>query len=58
MDLHFFFFWYYISDELFDIETLVANQYHLSTMRPREYIDAHVVIVWATILNNLERKKK
>ena len=26
-------------------------------MRPREYINAHVINVWAAILNNLERKR-
>ena len=26
-------------------------------MCPREYIDAHVISIWAAILNNLERKR-
>ena len=29
----------------------------MSTMRPREYIDAQVINVWAALLNNLERKR-
>ena len=29
----------------------------MSIMHPREYIDAHVINVWATILNNLDRKR-
>ena len=29
----------------------------MSTMRPREYIDAQVINVWVAILNNLERKR-
>ena len=42
---------------MFDIDTHVANRYHMSTMHPPEYIDAHVINVWATVLNNLERKR-
>ena len=55
--LHFFSFSYEISEELLDIETHVAHRYHMSTMHQREYIDAHVINVWATILNNMERKR-
>ena len=29
----------------------------MPTMRPREYIDAQVINVWAAILNNLDRKR-
>ena len=29
----------------------------MSTMRPREYIDAQVINVWVVIIKNLERKR-
>ena len=42
---------------MFDIEINVANRYHLSTMHPREYIDASALNVWFAILNNSKRKR-
>ena len=41
---------------MFDIETHVAHWYHMSTMSPREYIDAHVINVW--LLSSVTWKEK
>ena len=43
---------------MFDNDTHVAYRYHMSTMHPREYIDAQVINVWAAMLNNFGEKEK